>query len=243
MKNCDMTDSVNIEHITQPEIMSGYLYRLQRAHTLLSVHIPGIDRSYNSIIIDVDADKNQMMLDVLHPESGHKEVMKLKEFSVNAHHEGIKLSFNGYIKELFNDDGKPAYLIDYPASLDYHQQREAYRAPVSMGDNVEIKINNESNMLSQGLITDISLGGLGLQFELKNSMPFRSGMLLPTCQFAIPGKNDFECALEVRNVREDSNNRFVYIGARYVKLGRQEERQIQQFVVKLERNMIRRSQR
>lgn len=238
-----MTDSNNIERISQPEIMTGYLYRLQRAHTLLSVRVPGNDRSYNSIIIDVDADKNQMLLDVLYPDSGHKEVMKLKEFSITAHHEGIKLGFKGYIKELVNDDGKPAYLINYPPALIYHQQRAAYRATVSMGDNVGIKVSNEDNKTSKGLISDLSLGGLGLSFEVKNAMPFKNGMILPTCQFATPGKPNFECSLEVRNVHPDDNNRFVHIGTRFVKLGKQEERQIQKFVVQLERDMIKRSQR
>lgn len=243
MQDFDMTESTNIERITQAEIMTSYLHRLQRAHSLLTVNIPGNNRSYNSIIIDVDSDKQRLLLDVLHPESGHKEVMKLKEFSVTAHHEGIKLGFKGYIKELINDDGKPAYFIPYPGILFYHQQRAAFRAPVSMGDHVEIKINSEGSKVTQGWITDLSLGGLGLQFELKKSMPFRNGMLLPACQFATPGKPDFECALEVRNVREDSNERFVYVGTRFVELAKQDERQIQSFVVKLERDMIKRSQR
>lgn len=238
-----MSENNNIERITQPEIMSSYLHRLQRAHVLLNVNIPGGDRSYNSIIINVDDDKRQLLLDALHPESGHNQVMKLRELSVSAHHEGVKLGFKGYIKELVDDAGKPAYILDYPPTLLYHQQRAAYRAPVSMGDHVGIKISNEDNMTSQGMITDLSLGGLGLQFELKNSLPFRNGMILPVCQFSTPDKPDFECALEVRNVREDTNNRFVYIGTRFVKLAQQEERQIQRFVVQLERDMIKRSQR
>jgi c-di-GMP-binding flagellar brake protein YcgR len=223
--------------------MTSYLNRLQRGHILLSVSIPGNNRSYNSIIIDVDDDKQQLLLDVLHPENGHNEVMKLREFAVTAHHEGIKLGFKGYIKELVNDADKPAYLVGYPAALIYHQQRASYRAPVSMGDHVDIKVGDEDNQTTQGMITDISLGGLGLQFELKNALPFKKGMVLPYCQFITPGKPEFECSLEVRNVREDTNNRFVHIGTRFVKLGKQEERQIQRFVVQLERDMIKRSQR
>lgn len=243
MQDRDMTESTNLEHITQPEIMTGYLHRLLRAHILLSVNIPGLDRSYNSIIIDVDSDKQQLYLDVLHPESGHDEVMKLKDFSVTAHHEGVKFGFKAHIKELVSDEGKPAYLLDYPASLIYHQQRAAYRAPVSMGDHVDINISLDDEQTIQGIITDISLGGLGLQFELKDASLFKNGMLLPACQFATSGNPEFECALEVRNVRPDTNNRFVHIGTRFVKLSTQEERQIQRFVVQLERDMIKRSQR
>jgi c-di-GMP-binding flagellar brake protein YcgR len=68
-------------------------------------------------------------------------------------------------------------------------------------------------------------------------------MVFPCCQFITPGKPEFECSLEVRNVREDTNNRFVQVGTRFVKLGKQEERQIQRFVVQLERDMIKRNQR
>lgn len=238
-----MTESTNIEQITQPEIMTGYLHRLLRAHVLLSVTVPGTNRAYNSIIIDVNSEQRQLLLDALHPESGHNEVMKLREFSATAHHDGVKIGFKGKIKELVDDSGKPAYLLDYPAVLLYHQQRAAYRAPVSMGEHVAIKVRNEDNQIAQGLIHDISQGGLGLQFEVKNSLPFKNGMLLPVCQFATPGKPDFECALEVRNVRQDSNNRFVQVGTRFIKLGPQESRQIQRFVVQLERDMIKRSQR
>lgn len=238
-----MTERTNIEHITQPEVMTAYLQRLLQAHILLSVTIPGINRIFNSIIIDIDDEKQQLILDILHPDSGHEEVMKLKEFHVTAQHEGIKLGFKVYIKKLINESGKPAYLVDYPGTLIYHQQRAAYRAPVSMGEHVEIKVSDEKNQASQGEITDLSLGGMGLQFKIKESLPFKKGMLLPLCQFATPGKADFECSLEVRNVRQDSNNRFVHIGTHFVKLESQQQRQIQRFVVQLERDMIKRSQR
>ncbi|MDT8404498.1 flagellar brake protein [Sulfuriflexus sp.] len=238
-----MTESNNIERITQPEIITGYLSRLLRGHILLGISIPGSSRSYNSIIIDIDGDRQTMLLDALHPESGHEAVMKLREFAVTAHHDGIRLGFKGYIKELVNDAGKPAYLVGYPAALIYHQQRAAYRAAVSMGDQVGIKIRSADNKTVPGLITDISLGGLGLQFEQKHALPFSNGMLLPSCQFSTPGKPEFECALEVRNIRQDDNNRFVQVGTRFIKLDKQEERQIQRFVVQLEREMIKRSQR
>ncbi|WP_126453725.1 flagellar brake protein [Sulfuriflexus mobilis] len=238
-----MTDTNDIELISQPNIITGHLRRLLRDHVLLNVHMPDSDRFYNSILIDVDAEQKYILLDALHPESGHQQILKERQFTVSAQYQGIEFGFNGNIDSVIDDGGKPAYRVKYPEVLRYHQRRASFRAPVSMGDNAEISVRDEAGNQCKGLITNISLGGIAAQFAGKQTMPFEKNMILPVCRFATGDKTDFECALEIRNIKAYEDKNMVRVGARFIHMGPIEERQIQRFVVQLERDMIRRSQR
>jgi len=235
-----MPEQPDDDNIYKPDLIAAHLGRLQRDRLLAHINIAGTNNAFNSMLVNVDADKHTLLLDVLHPEAAHQQLIQKKNFTFNAAHDGVKVSFKGSVKELVEDDGKPAYLIDFPDSIVYQQRRQAFRAPISKGKPIEISLTDpEKNRTCQGIINNISRGGLCLQFDHTENCSFEKFSLL-SAQFFIDAKTEITCDVEVRNVTEDSVHRHTMIGIQFKNLVKQQKRHIQNFALQMERQMIKR---
>ena len=228
------------DNISKPSLMAAHLGRLQREHLLVSIGISGTKNAFNSMLVDVDANKHTMLLDVLHPEPAHQQLMKKKRFVFNVIHEGVKISFKGAIKKLVEDDGKPAYLIDFPDNLIYQQRRQSFRAPICKDMILPITITDTENEVSfEGIINNVSRGGLCLQFDHSVKYKFKKFTLL-SGSFHTDGNIEIVCDLEIRNITSDSVHRHTIVGVEFKNLNKLHKRHIQHFALNMERRMLKR---
>ncbi len=228
------------DNIQKPSLMAAHLGRLQREHLLVSIGISGTKNSFNSMLVDVDSNKHTMLLDILHPELAHQQLMKKKRFVFNVTHEGVKISFKGAIKKLVEDDGKPAYLIDFPDELIYQQRRQSFRAPISKDTLLSITLNDSENDAScEGIINNVSRGGLCLQFDHTVAYKFEKFKLLSGI-FYTTSNIEIICDLEIRNITTDSVHRHTTVGVAFKNLTKLQRRHVQQFALTMERQMLKR---
>jgi len=232
--------SGNAEHITRADIISGHLHRLQTMHTLLSVNIPGKKQYYNSMLISIDDNKHHILLDVLHPDSGHQALMQEKSLIVSANHNGVELGFKSKVEALVNDDGKPAYRVLFPAKLIYKQQRQTFRASVALDNLIPVEVDDNKKTCA-GHIVNLSSGGMCLQFENPTAINFERGQVLNLCRFNIDKKTVFQSSAKICNISTNKTQRLTRIGVQFVDLANADERQLQRLVSQLERAMIQRS--
>lgn len=235
-----MLNELEDDHVVKPSLMAAHLGRIHRERLLVSIDISGTNNSFNSMLVSVDPDKHTILLDVLHPEPAHKQLMKNKHFVFNVVHDGVKISFKGVIKELVEDDGKPAYLINFPDMLIYQQRRQAFRAPISKDTLLNITLTDTNKEIScEGTINNISRDGVCLRFDHTEKFNFEKLSLL-SGHFVTDKKIEINCDVEVRNIVVDSTFRHTTVGVQFRNLTKLDKRNIHNFALTMERRMLKR---
>jgi len=226
--------------IIKPDLIAAHLGRLQRNHILAKISISGTQNSFNSMLVNVDASKQTLLLDVLHPGSAHQQIIDKKDFIFRVEQNGINISFKGSVKKVVEDDDKPAYLIDFPDKLVYQQRREAFRAPISKDTLLTITLTTTDNKKTcNGIINNVSRGGLCIQIDHTEKFSFEKFTHLSS-QFVTTENVEITCNIEIRNITPDSVHRHTMVGVKFRNLDKQQKRHIQNFSLQMERQMIKR---
>jgi len=228
------------DNITKPDMIAAHLSRLQREHHLVKINIVDTTNSFNSMVVDVDAEKKTILLDVLHPDTAHQQMIKHKNFSLNVDCDGVKIGFKGTVKKIVSDDDKPAYLIGFPDKMLYQQRRQAFRAPI--GKDIVLKIvltDPETNKSCAGIIDNVSRDGMCLQFDHTEKYGFDKFQHVSS-QFLTTENIEITCKVEIRNIVQDSVHRYTKVGVKFIELDKQQRRHIQNFSLKMERQMMKR---
>ncbi|MCK4742524.1 MAG: flagellar brake protein [Sulfuriflexus sp.] len=228
------------DNIIKPSLIAAHLGRLQHERTLVKISIVGTKNSFNSMLVNVNADAQTILLDVLHPEAAHKKLLEKKKFILNVEQNGIKISFKGAVKKIIIDDDKPAYLIDFPKKILYQQRRQAFRAPIGRDTLLEITLTDKkTKKTSKGIINNVSREGLCLQFDHTEKFNFNKFMHLSS-QFLTTENVEIICDVEIRNITDDSVHRHTKVGVQFKTLDKQQRQHIQNFALQMERKMIKR---
>jgi len=228
------------DSIVKPNIIAAHLGRLQREHHLVKINISGTSNTFNSMLVSVDPVKQSMLLDILHPDTAHQQIMEKRKFTFDVESDGVQISFAGTVKSLVKDDDKPAYFVDFPDKLIYKQRRQAFRAPIAKGDLLPITLTDtKNNTTCKGIIDNVSRGGLCLQFDHSENFNFEKFSTL-SGKFTTTDNVEIICNIEVRNIMRDSVHRHTKVGVQFIKLDKQQQKHIQSFALRMERQMIKR---
>lgn len=227
------------EKVTHLPQIVGLLRRLRDQRVLLSVRVPGHDETFNSLLLQVDPDKNIVLLDELNPKAGHELVKESKQIRVKCQCQGIELGFLCSVEVGKDKSGISIYRAALPDSITYMQRRGSYRVRVGMSMSVPIVLPSETSQTDiEGHLFDLSIGGLGANLPMEP--PLKHGQIIETCTISLPKNESIQVELEIRFVRLDEQHRTQRIGAAFLHLDTQQKNRIRRFVTHLEREMLRR---
>jgi len=230
------------EQITDEAQIIGLLRRAQDARLLLSVNLPNDEHFFNSAVLDVSAEERHLLLDALHPDTGHRQVSVGTPLHVFARLQGVEMSFTGTVEQVGNASGGAFYRLALPGKVFYLQRREHYRVRVGVSQEIPVSLPVDEAKPIKGELFDLSAGGICVRLRRPAPAP-TIGLRVEHCQIALPDGAPLDCTLEVRNVREDPQSGGQYLGLSFVDLGRREQQRLQRFVTSLDREMRKRAKR
>lgn len=228
-----------IEKITNAGYIASLLKRVQESRALLSVTVAGSDEIYNSAVIAVDPAEHYLLLDELNPPDGHARFLQSGRLHAHTRMQGVDVSFAGTLLEARDDKGIAMYKIALPAVVNYRQRRASFRAHVGAGLAVPVALSDADTERLDGVLCDISAGGIGARVKDKASTHLAQGGTFSDCHITLPHGETVHCALEVRFVAADANHRTLRFGGRFVDLDRMQAKLVEQFIAALEREHMR----
>lgn len=229
------------EKVTHGPQIAGLLKRVRDTRTLLSVRLPGVDTPFNSLLLDVDPERNLILLDELNPRAGHELAVQTRQFRVHCQCQGVELSFTCAIDIGQGQQGIAFYRAPMPESIHYLQRRGSFR--VRVGLNIHIPVNLPLNVSTrlEGELFDLSMGGLGA--NLSSQVELTRGQIIEICSIELPKCEPLMTGLEIRFVRLDKERQTQRIGASFRNLDPSCQHLLRRFVTQLEREMLRRKAR
>ena len=227
------------EKITHGPQIAGLLKRVRDNRVLLSVRVPGSDAIFNSLLLDIDIERNLILLDELNPHLGHELACQARQIRVHCQCQGVELSFVCQIEVGQGQRGISFYRAALPDTVNYLQRRSNYRVRVGRHLRVPVQIPLAEPL--EGELIDLSLGGFGA--SVPAPADFMRGQIIEACSIRLPNCDPLTAELEVRFVQRDNQHHTVRIGASFRNLDPLRQNLLRRVITQLEREMLRRKAR
>lgn len=209
---------------------------LQQNRDPLTIQFANRNQRFQSFLVALDRDRNILALDELVPSEGERLIRQGEAFHVEGYRDGVRMAWDCEHEMTIGElNGAPCYWGWLPETLDYHQRRGAFRAPINNTEPVDAELRDSK--LAQPLsatLLDISATGCKLQFAGDVSDRLRNGQTYEQLRLKLPF-DTLELAVEIRHQQYDAQLDCSHVGARFYQASGPAKRQIERFVYQLQR--------
>lgn len=231
------TDLESIK-LTSFEDINLLLKKIHLKHSLLTINIESSDECYGSTILELNKDKNYLVIDELYPEKGHARIKVGTNISFNAHYAGAFVYFIGTVTAIGENSKAAYYKIAMPDEVQYHQRRNTYRITTSISEPITVNLVNEDEVLIKAELRDISHGGVCLRVNPASHITIRRGDIMPTCLIQVSDERKILSSLSICHVDVVKETGSLRIGAEFSDMSKFDQRELEHFITSLERAII-----
>lgn len=212
------------------------LRQLQQNHDPLIITFHERNQRFQSYVIEVDRDKNLLILDELMPNDGERYLANGEVFNVEAFHEGVRVAWTCEQSVRITDhEGARCYFSPMPLEVTYHQRRSAFRAPLKQSELIKIELAGDKLRTAvPGHLLDISATGCKLRFPGNITGSLQAGQVYERFTARFPF-GAMTTAIEMRHVQYEDKVDTTFVGARFHRINGQEQRLVERFVYQLQR--------
>jgi|GEM_PF-2756627 len=211
----DQFSDVNAETLS-------FIRGLQSNGNMVHLTFPGIDQQFMSAVLSCQ--RGSFTLDGPVPSLGMARLRTIRSVRLEAKLGGVPLVLVAKVKRIDEQAGEPVLELFYPERFSFNQRRRHPRLSPRIPADTEVRIINHDRQPFQGILQDLSPGGMGLLFsEIDGIMP---GQILPFCQVKLPGGRTIGVEVEVRYVQHLRRLDKSRVGVQFVDLPRQDEQKI-----------------
>lgn len=229
-----------------PREIARVLQSLADAGALISAHIMPGGLPCPTALLDVDPDGN-VLVDGNHQESINQRIAAAHHLTCVSQLDRVRIQFR--LKELVrvDNDGRVAFSAPAPDSLLKLQRRELYRLQLVPGPVVTLQVPAiaGSEPALQVRVLDLSGGGLALAVREEDERRFIARTVLADCVLRLPDAEPMPVQIEVAHVsrRDPVAGAALRAGCRFVGLSPHSEKQVLQYIFRVERQRNARERR
>ncbi|MGB1800059.1 MAG: flagellar brake protein [Gammaproteobacteria bacterium] len=241
----NLTDQKNLESIklTTADDIQHLFKQINSKHSLLSILLDNSDEYYGSTIIEINNEKNYLVIDELYPIEGHKKIEVSSRLLINTQYKGAFVNFTGIVEAIGENDKAAYYKIAMPAEVEYHQRRNTYRIATSVSETIPVTLVNEDDIMIKGELRDISHGGLCIRINALSHLSLASDDYIPTCLIHVESGQKILTSVNVCHVEKINETGSLRIGAEFANISKIDRRELEHLIAKLERAIIQKIKR
>lgn len=208
------------------------LVQLQESRQLLEVIPAGATRSYQSMIIAIDVERNLVWLDDLFPNQHILETGD--EITVRHHRNGEVLTFTTPVIAWGSSFGASGLAVILPEEAEYKPRRESPRCDLSNHTPISAKIRLLGQEACFGTVKDISYAGLCVMVPGNLLSQLHQGAIMPVCEVHLAKELYIHCRARIKSFRLCREPyRATRISIEFIDLAPRRSAQLQQFVDRL----------
>ncbi|MGH1471055.1 MAG: flagellar brake protein [Cellvibrionaceae bacterium] len=221
------------------------LNKAYKNRDFLEVKVSGDSTIYQSILLEIDPEERTVLIDEFFPATFVGLPGQKMHFSLRQK-EGRSIVFEASIMERHEFDGSPVYVISMPDTLDQNQRRVAFRMDVPRHSIVDSTFIGPDKQAYKAKVCDVSSGGVCIETSGEITKALRAGDSLKNTSFEFAGV-DIVCDLTIKNLldkndgADGSQNNCRRIGAQFDNLPSATRRQLEQSIMQLQREQLRRA--
>jgi c-di-GMP-binding flagellar brake protein YcgR len=213
------------------------LRQLQQHHDPLVITFHERSQRFQSYLIEIDRDKNRLILDEMIPNNAERFLQNGEPFNIEAFHEGVRVAWQCLQPvQIDEHQGARCYYSSIPEEVHYYQRRNACRAPIKQSELVKIELAGAKlRSPIRGQLLDISATGCKLRLPGNVAGSLHSGQVYERFTAQLPF-GAMITAVELRHVEYAENLDTTFAGVRFHRMSGLEQRQVERFVYQLQRD-------
>lgn len=222
--------------VRSPIEICALLKNLQQSRTPLSIHFNDRNDAFQSFIVQLDNQRQLVWIDEMIPQAGDRYMSQGEPCRLEAWQEGAHLYWQGEgaVREMLDD--APAFRLNLPQLLVYHQKRGAFRAPVRRSLDVGISLaHSKLGAAPRGHLMDISATGCKARLEGNQVNLLPPGEVFDLSHLNLPDSGRTPVAVEIRHRHYFTDGDETHVGLMFHRMGPGLQRQIDRFVNFLQR--------
>lgn len=176
------------------------LEQLQAAHEWLDVKVTKTKRSYQSLILNIDIENNEILVDELYPNEALEHVETGDTIEVFTQTKKYPLHFYTRILSREMVDGSEAWRLELPPEIGANQSRASFRVYVENETDLEIELYFDNEPLNNVRIINLSSDGIKLSFNKDVERALNGKRLLDDCIIRLPNDADIDCIIELTSL-------------------------------------------
>lgn len=225
-----------VEVVDPREARHLLLKKIFENHCLLDIRMDGDGAAYQSAVIELLPDKGYLVIDALTPATGDALASRLPGVQLRTRVQGMEVRFASRILARGSQHGLPYYKVRYPDEMEYPQRRRELRFTVPFNRGVPVRFETRSGGWVRGEIRDLSPGGFCARLLSGDVANIQQDSGRPTaCEIDLPGHGTLHAAVDVRHMLPSRARSAPRVGACFVELDVEAERQLQRCVAELSR--------
>lgn len=194
------------------------LLDLKYSRTPLSINFLDVKDPFVSILLDIDINRQFLVIDEINSPLGHKLACQGEIFTVSTAHEGVPLMFSSKVMDHSQINGISFYRIPYPRSIEYMQRRLTTRYTIPFDVNLTADFLLPKKPLIRANIIDISLTGIRLSIPHNVKGLLDSLNKIEQCRILTPYMNAQALSLDVKYVHYVKGKQKTIVGCQFAKL-------------------------
>lgn len=220
---------------TPVEIVAN-LRQLEQNHDPLIVTFQERNQRFQSYVIEVDRQKNRLILDEMIPNDAERFLQNGEPFRIEAFHEGVRVAWECLqAVQIAEHQGSRCYFCPIPQEVHYHQRRNAFRAQLKQSDQVKVELAGAKlGSPVPGQLLDISATGCKLRFPGDATHGLQTGQVYESFTAQLPF-GAMTTPVELRYLHYEEKLDMTIAGVRFYRMSGLEQRQVERFVYQLQR--------
>jgi flagellar brake protein len=175
------------------------LETLQHRHSFIEVKFPRIERSFQSMILELHAEDGYMLIDELYPAEGRQFLLEGDAAEIGGKSTGIVVSFYSRLLAREIAEDAPVYRMELPEEIGASYRRTSYRVYVERETGLTIDIRRPDGSSFDAHIINLSTDGVKISLRGDVSKEIAQNNLLENCLIQLPNGIDIDCTIDVRN--------------------------------------------
>lgn len=243
----DLEDARYLLH--DPREIARVLQSLIEHRALISAHVMpgGLPCPTALLDVELDGEEGTVLIDGNHQEAVNQRIAGAHHLTCVSQLDRIRIQFRLRGLTRVEHEGRVAFVAPLPESLLKLQRRELYRLPLVPGPVVTVQVPalRADDPPLQARVLDLSGGGLALSVREPDEPRFRAREILAGCQLCLPEGEPLPVQLEVCHLsrQEPLAGATLRAGCRFVDLSAYAEKQILQYIFRVERQRNARERR
>ena len=219
--------------------IANTLRSMARQNVMLHVSKVGTDAGMISAVLDVDIKRGVFILDYTSDRMFNQHLTRPGNIHFSASADGVRILFSlDKPAKPTEFDGRPAFELVIPDSINRIQRREHFRIDIPISSPVAVVTQNHAESVVSFRIKDISAGGLAL-YDNDNNLPNAEvDKKYSGCKLQLEDLGSISTDLIVRRVSSIGDNpskKIKVVACEFSNLSNQDQIIIQNFIGKLER--------
>ena len=154
----------NGKSIEQPSVSEEvmHLFRLRREHSLLQARFNGVDDVFQSLLLEVDLEQNQLIMDEPFPHRFPAQYWIGRRIKVSTSENGLATRFDSRVSGAMALEQGNALIVEMPRDIMAAQRRSSFRLAVNarMPVDAVVRLPEQGNLAAK--VLDLSAAGIRL---------------------------------------------------------------------------------